>query len=128
MGRSTETSQASRGTELDGWRCRGAMITRRATHLLLALLPSAAGAQGLLTGNVWVPVEHVTSADLAAQGWSVSEAAGLSLESGQAAVVIYWEHTLYNTRRVMRCVASLDAALVETNEICSQPMAGLQSP
>ena len=71
---------------------------------------------------------HRIVTDLAAQGWSVSEAAGLSLESGQAAVVIYWEHTLYNTRRVMRCVASLDAALVETNEICSQPMAGLQSP
>ncbi|TNC62076.1 hypothetical protein [Rubellimicrobium roseum] len=95
--------------------------------LLLALLPSAALAQGLPTGNVWEPVAHVTSADLAAQGWTVTESAGLPLSNGQSAVVTYWEHTLYNTHRVMRCIASLDPDLTQTAEVCARPMGG-QSP
>ena len=90
----------------------------------VALLPSLAlaqGVQGFLSDHVWEPVPDVTSADLAAHGWTVTEAAGLSLGSGQDAVVTFWEHSLYNTHQVMRCIASFDAGLNQTAEVCSQP-------
>ena len=88
----------------------------------LAWGPGASLAQARPTGNAWEPMAHITSADLAVQGWSVTEAAGLALSHGQSAVVTYWELNRYNTLRVVRCVASFDASLNQTGEVCPQSM------
>jgi hypothetical protein len=113
------------GTGADPSRCRPVMPL---ACFLPALFPGAALAQGLASDHVWTPVPDVTSADLAAHGWTVSEAAGLSLGDGQQAVITFWEHRVYNTQQVMRCIASFDANFNQTADVCSQPAHATAEP
>jgi len=64
-------------------------MMRLAGSLLLALCPLAVAAQVPGTGHVWQVVPDVASADLAEQGWTVAESAGLTAPDGTPVVVTF---------------------------------------
>ena len=82
--------------------------------------PGAGVAQDRATGHVWETVPEVTTADLAAHGWTVAETAGLTLPSGGQAVVSFWEHRVYNSTELMRCITAFDAELNQLADVCAR--------
>lgn len=89
--------------------------------LLLLSLPLAVAAQVPGTGHSWQVVPEVTSADLAEQGWSVVESAGLTTPDGTPVVVTFWQLQRYGRSVIMRCAATLDADLNPVADVCSEP-------
>ena len=97
---------------------------RLASLVLLTLCPLALQAQeshARHQGHVWQVVPDVTSADLAASGWTILEAAGLPSLGGAPVGVTFWEHRVYGQASVMRCLAIMDASLNQVADVCSDP-------
>lgn len=97
----------------------------RSAAFLLCLGPCAAFAQSMsgthVGTHVWQVVPDVTSADLAADGWSVAESAGVSGAEGSQVVVTFWERqAAYGNSVVMRCLTTLDADLNQVADVCAQ--------
>ncbi len=89
---------------------------RLAPVLLVLCLTSSANAQE------WQILPGMTSAKLAASGWQIESAAGLSWPDGRQAVVSFWTATFEQGGLTMRCVSYFDEHFQPTGDICSQPV------
>ena len=82
-------------------------------------LPSSVGS-----AQEWELLPGMTSAKLAASGWEIKAAAGISWPSNLHGVITFWETTIDRTRVTMRCIDNFDEYANPVGAICSQIIAG----
>lgn len=85
-------------------------------------LASAIPSLGI--SQAWVPLQDVTSAELAFLGWELQGSAATSMPDGREAIVTFWvgegsdegeEVTI-----TVRCLALFDSSFQQISEVCAQ--------
>jgi hypothetical protein len=100
-------------------------MTRFAPHIGLCRVLAAAAALSSIAGAAnakeWTWLSGMTSAKLAAAGWTATASAGLSWPDGRQAVVTHWRAVIDGHELAFRCIDYFDENMRPAGETCAQP-------